>query len=122
MKKVLTLAIMLLGMYFASSAQVCKISDSGDNVEVFSASLVDEHTVSVVVGNDSQDKSANVTVSVSVKYKNTSNNTKEYTFTGKVIAKPNQTTEIKVDIPEKDNQGRTPVSVKVTGITGTKCL
>ena len=113
---------MLLGMYFASSAQVCKISDSGDNVEVFSASLVDEHTVSVVVGNDSQDKSANVTVSVSVKYKNTSNNTKEYTFTGKVIAKPNQTTEIKVDIPEKDNQGRTPVSVKVTGITGTKCL
>jgi hypothetical protein len=120
MKKISLFLLLILGVCGISTAQVCKISDTGDNVEVFSASI-DGHMVSVVVGNDSQDKSANVTVSVTVKYKN-SYNTKEYTFTSKAIAKPNQTTEIKIDIPERDEQGRVPVSVNVTGITGTKCL
>ena len=112
---------MMLGLCGLSNAQVCKISETGDNVEVFSASIVDGHTVSVVVGNDSQDKSANVTVNVTVTYKGSSTS-KEYTFTAKAIAQPNQTTEIKIDIPERDKQDRTPVSAKVTQITGTKCL
>lgn len=112
---------MFFGICGSLNAQVCKISDTGDNVEVFSASIVDGHIVTVVVGNDSQDKSANVTVNVTVEYKN-NYNSKKYTFTAKGIAKPNQTTEIKIDIPERDEQGRTPVSAKVTEITGTKCL
>ena len=96
MKKVFALVLLLLGMYPIVSAQVCKISDTGDNVEVFSTNITDGHTISVVVGNDSQDKSANVTVNVS--------------------------TEIKIEIPEKDKQGRTPVSAKTLEITGNKCL
>lgn len=122
MKKVFALVLLLLGMYPIVSAQVCKISDTGDNVEVFSTNITDGHTISVVVGNDSQDKSANVTVNVSVTYKKGVNDTKEYSFTAKAIAKPNQTTEIKIEIPEKDKQGRTPVSAKTLEITGNKCL
>lgn len=101
------------------NAQVCKISETGDNVEVFGAVLSDNGEVTVTVGNDSEKTSANVTASVEVTY--AGNGTKVYTFTGKAIAKPNATTEIKIRIPEKDNIGRTPKSVNVTGISGTKC-
>lgn len=121
MKKIALFTLMILGIFGSLNAQVCKISDTGDNVEVFSATISDGHIVTVVVGNDSQDKSANVTVNVTVTYKGSSTS-KEYTFTAKAIAQPNQTTEIKIDIPERDKQDRTPVSAKVTQITGTKCL
>ena len=62
------LFILLLCTFIFVEAHVCKISDSNDNVEVFSASIVDGSRVEVTVGNDSQDISANVTVEVVVVY------------------------------------------------------
>ena len=59
-----------------SNAQVCKISNSNDNVEVFSATIINGSSVAVTVGNDSQDISANVTVEVTVTYES-SNYTKK---------------------------------------------
>lgn len=118
MKKLLVLTILLTGLISIASAQVCKISDSGDNVEVFGAVIEDGNTVVITVGNDSQNNSANVTVTVEVIYEVSS--VKEV-VTGKVIAKPNQESIIRISIPEKKGN-RKPTSVKVTGISGNKCL
>ena len=89
---------------------------------MFTASIEDGNTVVVTVGNDSQDISANVTVKVEVTYRySNGNNPVNYTYTGKVVAKPNQESIIKIRIPEKDKDGRVPESVKVADISGTKC-
>ena len=69
MRSKLFLLLALVGFFSNVSAQVCKINESGDNVEVFSAIIESENTVAVTVGNDSQDISANVTVTVEVTYK-----------------------------------------------------
>lgn len=118
MKKILIFTLLLTGLISFTTAQVCKISDTGDNVEVFGAVIEDGNTVVVTVGNDSQNNSANVTVTVEVTYEVTS--VKEV-FSGKVIAKPNQESIIRISIPEKKN-GRRATSVKVKEITGNKCL
>lgn len=120
MKKKLILALTLLGLFATVNAQVCKISSTGDNVEVFSAIIENGNTVVVTVGNDSQDNSANVTVSVEVTYKK-NNGTHKYNYTGKGIAKPNQETAIKIHVPETDEYGYKAHSVKVVEITGNKC-
>lgn len=120
MKKALFITIALIWSVAMTQAQVCKISETGDNVEVFSAVIENNNSVVVTVGNDSQNTSANVTVSVEVTYERTSKKT--YVFTGKVIAKPNQQSVIIIKIPEKDENGRVPKTVKVTNISGTKCM
>lgn len=120
MKIKLILILALVGFFSTVSAQVCKINESGDNVEVFSAIIEGENTVVVTVGNDSRDISANVTVTVEVTYKK-GNSIHTYNYTGKKIAQPNQETIIKISIPAEDKNGYKPYSVKVTGITGNKC-
>lgn len=120
MRSKLFLLLALVGFFSNVSAQVCKINESGDNVEVFSAIIESENTVAVTVGNDSQDISANVTVTVEVTYKK-GNAKHTQSFTGKGIAKPNQETIIRISIPAEDKSGYKPYSVKVTGITGNKC-
>lgn len=117
MKKKILLLLSLIGLFSSLSAQVCKINDSGDNVEVFGAYIENGNTVSVTVGNDSKDISANVTVTVEVTYEVSSVKAE---FTGKKIAQPNQETIIKINIPEKKGN-RKATSVKVKEITGTKC-
>lgn len=113
------LFLLLVMAFFVSnvSAQVCKINESGDNVEVFGAYIENGNTVLVTVGNDSKDISANVTVTVEVTYEVSSVKAE---FTGKKIAQPNQETIIKINIPEKKGN-RKATSVKVKEITGTKC-
>lgn len=103
-----------------ANAQVCKISNTNDNVEVFSASIVDDSNVEVTVGNDSQDISANVTVEVVVTY---GNKTCTKTYSGKKIAKPNSETVITIPISSTYSStiSNKPTSVKVSGISGTKC-
>ncbi len=125
MKKCIYLSLIMLCTYYISEAQVCKISNSNDNVEVFSASIVDGSRVDVTVGNDSQDISANVTVEVTVTFESSrySNNYSK-NYVGKGVASPNQETIIKIPIdttyPSKPDFK--PTSVKVVGISGTKCL
>lgn len=100
------------------NAQVCKISQSNDNVEVYSCYLTDNNSaVLVTVGNDSQNISANVTVTVEVTY---GANTKK-TFSNKGLAKPNQTSEISIPIPSEVGSLKAK-SVTVISITGTKCI
>ena len=101
----------------ATYAQVCKISNSNDNVEVFNASIVDGSKVEVTVGNDSQDISANVTIEVEVTY---SSSVKRI-YTGRKIAQPNQETVIPIPI-DATIGSLTPKSVTVKKITGSKCM
>ena len=115
--KISFLVFLLCCIINASDAQVCKISSSNDNVEVFSATIVNGSSVAVTVGNDSQDISANVTVEVIVTYES-SNYTK--TYTGKKVASPNTETVIEIPIATTYYE-RKPTSVKVTSISGTKC-
>ena len=117
MKKKFLVCMTLLLFAVISNAQVCKISNSNDNVEVFSATIINGSSVAVTVGNDSQDISANVTVKVTVTYES-SNYTKNYT--GKKVARPNTETVIEIPIATTYYE-RKPTSVKVTNISGTKC-
>ena len=118
MKKFLFMLTACVCMAMSTNAQVCRISDSNDNVEVFSCYLTDNNsTVTVTVGNDSQNISANVTITVEVTY----NSSTKKTYSTKVIAKPNQTTDAKISIQEKVGN-ITAKSVEVVSITGTKCL
>lgn len=105
---------------FITEAQVCKISNSNDNVEVFSASIVDNSKVVVTVGNDSQDISANVTVEITVTY---GYDNYKKTYSGKKIAKPNTETVITIPISStySSSNSNKPSSVTVTRISGTKC-
>lgn len=117
MKKLLLFVIGIMTT-ISISAQVCRISDSNDNVEVFSCNLVDNNSaVAVTVGNDSQNISANVTITVEVTY----NSSTKKTYSTKVIAQPNQTTDVKINIQEKIGN-LTAKSVEVVSLTGTKCL
>lgn len=116
MKQLLFLVLFLFGVAESSHAQVCKLPNSDDNVEVFSATLDGTNRVKVVVSNDSRDVSANVTVTVKVTYAN--NKAKE--FTGKGLAKPNTSSEILIAIDETYGLHK-PRSVEAVSITGTKC-
>lgn len=98
-----------------ANAQVCKVSGTNDNVEVFSCVLSDGNVV-VTLSNDSKDIKANVTVKVEVLY----GGYFAETFEGKVMSCPGST-ELKIPIKPKV-KGYTPSSVKVTSISGTKCL
>lgn len=118
MKKIIFLFTAIICMAMSVNAQVCRISDSNDNVEVFSCYLTDNNSVvAVTVGNDSQNISANVTITVEVTY---GNNTKKQ-YSTKVIAQPNTTTEAKINIQEKSGNSSAK-SVAVVSLTGTKCL
>lgn len=120
MKKFFLLITFVLTMVIGAQAQVCKIkgSTANDNVEVYSYVLINNNSaVNVTVGNDSQNTSANVTVTVEVTYTDNSS----LKFSAKGLAKPNGPTDIV--IPIKDNNGGfTKVKkVEVISITGTKC-
>lgn len=123
MKQLLFILMLLFGAAGSTHAQVCKISNTNDNVEVFDARLKGPNQVKVVVSNDSQNISANVTVEVEVTYKRSSSgHTIVKPFKGKGLAKPNASTEIVIDIPEKIDNDYTAVSVEPKDISGTKCL
>ncbi len=127
LKKIFFIILILLGLSdgYNTYAQVCKISNSNnDNVEVFSAYVVDGSRVEVTVGNDSQNVSANVTVEVVVTYKNKYGNVKTMKYAGKDIAKPNTPTVINIPInpTHQDSSDYKAESVKVLNITGTKCM
>lgn len=118
----MTLALICFGAT-AQAQKVCKISGSNDSVEIFS-SYIDEanNQVVVTVGNDSNDISANVTITVQVSARQKGySGMSQLTLTGKEIAKPNQTTTI--NIPLKSGYEFTSNS-KITeaNISGTKCL
>lgn len=104
---------------FTVNAQVCKISQSNDSVEIFSCSL-DDNSVKVTVANDSNDISANVTVVVQVDY----SAGKKMEYTGKCIASPNSTTEIVIPIDKyyNNSQSYPARNATVLSISGTKCL
>lgn len=121
MKQLLFMLMLLMGAVGSANAQVCKISNTNDNVEVFSASLTSPNQVTVVVSNDSKEISANVTVKVKVTYE-VGSSAKEYDFTGKGLARPNKSTAILISIPEKDTKNRVAKSVEAISISGTKCL
>ena len=106
---------MISDSFGVANAQVCKISETNDNVEVFSCFINDGNAV-VTLSNDSNDIQANVTVTIAVKYGNYTR-----TYTGKALAKPGTSTELKIPIDSKV-KGETPNSVTVTSLTGTKCL
>lgn len=122
MKQLLFIMMLLFCAAGNINAQVCKISNTNDNIEVFSASLINSKQVKVVVSNDSQEISANVTVTIEVTYTDGYNSPKTKTFTGKGLARPNTSTEIVIDIPEDIDYSKKPKSVQVTGISGTKCI
>lgn len=117
MKKILTTLLLLWTVVGFADAQVCKISDSGDNVEVFSAFIEDGNTVKVTVSNDSKDISANVSVTVKVTYR--FDHCTEM-FSGKALAEPKKSTVITIPISET-KQGQKATKVEVISITGTKC-
>ncbi len=123
MKARFLLCFALFCLYATTNAQVCKISNSNDNVEIFSAVIENDNTVAVTVGNDSQSVSANVTVEVEVTYKDSYPRTKTKKFYGKNVAKPNTTTIVKIPIDSSyPDSSYKPVSVKALNITGTKCM
>ena len=100
---------------------VCKISGSNDSVEIFSK-YIDEanNQIVVVVGNDSNDISANVTITGRVENAIRDGRRGNQNFSGKVIAKPNQTTEIRISLTggSKVDSKSTITEIK---ISGTKC-
>lgn len=120
MKKYLFILMTIFGLSIISNsfgvanAQVCKISETNDCVEVFSSYIADGFAV-VTLSNDSDHTKANVTVTIEVKY---GNSTKS--FTGKIMASPGST-ELKIPIDTKFNNFP-PQSVRVTSISGNKCL
>ena len=119
MKKIFFNLILILGLSLIAgnaNAQVCKISGSNDNVEVFSCQLNGDK-VDVTLSNDSNDIKANVTVTVEVKYENG----RSKTFSGKVLANPGTSTSLQIPINAKDNNFPAK-SVIVTSISGTKCI
>lgn len=118
MKRLVLSLLMLIGIISVADAQlVCKISGSNDNVEIFDVHLDDSNHATVTVSNDSQDISANVTVTVEVSY-NRGQFKQEYSSKG--LAKPNQTTRITINI--EDYRGFKAEKVKAVSISGTKCL
>ncbi len=121
MKTRFLLCFALLCICATTDAQVCKISNSNDNVEIFSAYVIDGSKVQVTVGNDSQSISANVTVEVEVTFKGR-NDSKKVQYSGKKVAKPNSETVIEIPIKNPNESYYKDISVKVLGITGTKCL
>lgn len=104
-----------------AKAQVCKISGSNDNVEVFGCRTdAENNQVFVTVSNDSNDISANVTVTVEVKGREGCNSCTT-TVEGKALAKPGQSTLIKIKVPSSFKLTENSRST-CTGISGTKCL
>ena len=119
----LLVAVVCLGV--AVSAQnVCKISGSNDNVEIFNSYIdVANNKLVVTVGNDSNDISANVTITADVTVVScpTCSSLKKITISGKEIAKPNQTTSITIPLSNPyifTNNSE----IKDVKISGTKCL
>lgn len=102
---------------------MCKISETNDSVEVFSFTIKDNSKVEVTVSNDSQQNSANVTVSIEVTYKNGSLTQKE-SYEGKGLAKAHSSSIITIPInPNWNGNTRYTIdSVVVLGIRGSKCL
>ena len=124
MKKTLCILIALLSIAVASRAQVCKISESNDNVEVQYVTYNSKNNhVLVTVGNDSQNISANVTVTVEVKYRAKTGNTSQKTMTlsGRKTAQPNGETLIDISC-NLDPESYKIEEVKCTNISGTKCM
>lgn len=123
MKKLVSaIAIFFVFMWIdTASAQVCKINGTNDNVEIFDC-YIDKanQQVIVIVSNDSQNISANVTVNVEIKGYSGCSGCKE-SLIGKGLAKPNQSTEIKIKVPNTF-KADDKTSTKCTGISGTKCL
>ncbi len=121
MKKAFLLITIIVGMLCSVSAQVCRISNSNDNVEVTSYYFKDNNTIVVAVSNDSQDISANVTVNIKVHASYKSSSTyKDFDLSGKKLAKPNGETLIEIKLPSDYVQGPSS-TIEVKGITGTKC-
>ncbi len=125
MKKAVLLFLGLIAT-FAMHAQVCKINNTtNDNIEVYSYVLNEaQNAVTVTVGNDSHEVSANVTVIVEVTYIGYIGTSKKETFSAKGLVKPNDTTDIIVPVkPHYNNNTSWNIKeVKVVSITGTKCL
>lgn len=119
MKKMFFLLMCFCMVLTNANSQVCKISGDNDNVEIFSCSLANNDTeIHVVVANDSQSISANVTITVKVDYGPGGTQT----YTGRKIAQPNQETLIVIkNIPHKQ-KGYPIKSVEAIGISGAKCM
>ena len=118
MKKVLLIMFALICFGATAKAQVCKISGSNDNVEVFNCYTdVENNQVIVIVSNDSNDISANVTVTVEVKMGSVTK-----TVEGKARALPNQNTKIEIPMSREGVKIGSTTTVRCTKITGAKCL
>lgn len=121
MKKVLLIMFALVCFGATAKAQVCKISGSNDNVEVFGCRLdLGNNGVIVTVSNDSNDISANVTVKVEIQGKEGCSSCTT-TVEGKNLAKPNQTTQIKIRVPSSFKLTENS-RLKCTEISGSKCI
>lgn len=124
MKKIFLILFTLICFGATAKAQnVCKISGSNDNVEIFSSYIdEDNNQIVVTVGNDSNDISANVTITIQVSARKKGNSGMEkLTLSGKEIAKPNRTTTI--NIPLTGGYEFTSNSKIIDRkISGTKCL
>ena len=98
-----------------AKAQVCRISGTNDSVEVFDCYVdAENNQVVVIVSNDSNDISANVTVTVEIQMGNVTK-----TVSGKGRANPNQNT--KITIPVQGIKMGPNTKANCTGISGTKC-
>ena len=124
MKKLFLAMFALICFGAVANAQVCKISGSNDSVEVFGCSLdVESRTIFVTVSNDSNDISANVTVSVELTHHRGVNSINNVTdvLQGKGRAEANQSTVIKIQVPSNiylDSKS----TAECKGISGTKCM
>lgn len=115
------LSLVVLGFTTTMSAQTCKISDNGDSVEIISAQLSGDKVV-VMLGNDSRDSAANVTVDVEVSFRHNQNHRLPLVkdcLSGKTLADPQRTT--KLEIAFSCPKDYSAISVKATKISGTKC-
>lgn len=124
MKKITWLFLLLLALASQSCfSQVCKISNSNDNIEVFNVYFSENNTAKVIISNDSNDTNANVTVTIDVVYKSGVSE-KTMTYSGKGLSKASSTSEIIIPITPtwNNNDSYMPSSVKATRISGTKCL
>lgn len=115
--RILFCAIAFLSSFACYADTTCKISKDGDTVEAQSAELVGDNAVVVVLGNDSNMIAANVSVTVEVDYGG--NYKKQYT--GKTQVHPMQSIDLKIPIESIYGQ-RSPKSVTVVSVTGSKCL
>lgn len=124
MKKILLLALFVLGSFTASNAQTCEIigSTDGSTIEALDGYWDGDNTYVVLLSNDSNIVAANVTVTIEVIYKYGNNSfVEQHSAKTKVMPMGESLCKIYVSRKHPQKSNHFADSVKIVGVTGNKC-